>query len=262
MPNSTLGAETLQNSPKGEQERLCGNRVKSLKPRANALDLSTVQAVNMLSSTSWAHLNTMLRGVERCWVKFETGQTFRSTRLNISFVSRSFMCGSTKSSAFAQQRSTCWAHGRAVPSISKNCHGSFASFPCSLQCPRSFHYVVVASFTASTLNPRSCFTTSFFLPFCPHQWVRLLEVQPTIFTFWGDEYTSDSQPWFNMSLCEIFGMLNIKTSKTWCRVIFEVIWTPRSTTPLQTLNMLRACTLDKSSAIARGFSSKRCTLGL
>ena len=36
-----------------------------LKPRANALDLSTVQALNMLSSKSWAHLNILLRGVER-----------------------------------------------------------------------------------------------------------------------------------------------------------------------------------------------------
>ena len=111
-----------------------------VKLRANALDLSTVQALNMLSSTSWAHLNTMLRGVERCWVKFETGQTIRSTRLNISFVSRSTMRGSTKSSAFAQKRSTCWSDARAVPSISKNCNGSFASFPCSLQYPRSWAF--------------------------------------------------------------------------------------------------------------------------
>ena len=126
----------------------------------------------------WTPCWEVLSGVESCWVKFETGQTFRSTRLNISFVSRSSMFGSTKSNAFAQQRSTCWAHARAVPSISKN-----------FQCSRSFHYVVVASFTASTLNPRSCFTTSFFLPFCPHQWVRLLEVQPTIFTFLSHDST-------------------------------------------------------------------------
>ena len=112
--------------------------VVCLKPRANALDLSTVQALNMLSSTSWAHLNTLLRAAERCWVKFETGQTFFSTRLNISFVSRSSMCDSTKSSVFAKQRSTCWAHARPVPSVSK-----------------------------------------------------------------------DSQQWFNMSLCEIVGLLNM-----------------------------------------------------
>ena len=36
-----------------------------------------------------------------------------------------------------------------------------------------------------------------------------------------------------------------------CWVIVKVIWTPRSTTPQQTLNMLRACTVDKSSAFAR-----------
>ena len=40
-----------------------------------------------------------------------------------------------------------------------------------------------------------------------------------------------------------------------CWVIVEVIWTPRSTTPQQTINMLRACTVDKSSAFARGLTS-------
>ena len=58
--------------------------------------------------------------------------------------------------------------------------------------------------------------------------------------------SKDSQPWFNISLCEIFG---IECSTCW--VVVEVIWTPRSTTPQQTLNMLRACTVDKSSAFAR-----------
>ena len=164
----------------------------------------------MLSSTSWAHLNTPLRAVESCLVKF---QTFRTTRLNISFVSRSSRRGSTKSSAFAQQRPTCWAHARAVPSVHKTCHGSFASFPCSLECPRSWALSlcccsILYCFYAES---HSCFTTSFILPFCPHQWVRLLEVQPSIFVFWGDEYTSDSQPWFNISLCEIFGMLNMSS---------------------------------------------------
>ena len=86
----------------------------------------------------WTPCWEVLSGVESCWVKFETGQTFRSTRLNISFVSQPSMRGSTKSSAFAQQRSTCWAHARPVPSVSKN-----------------------------------------------------------------------SQPWFSMSLCEIFGLLNM-----------------------------------------------------
>ena len=40
-----------------------------------------------------------------------------------------------------------------------------------------------------------------------------------------------------------------------CWVIVEVIWTPRSKTPQQTLNMLRACTVDKSSAFARSLKS-------
>ena len=86
----------------------------------------------------WTLCWEVLSGVESCWVKCETGQTFCSTWLNISFVSRSSMCGSTKSSAFAEQRSTCWAYASAVPSVSE-----------------------------------------------------------------------DSQPWFNMSLGENFGMLNM-----------------------------------------------------
>ena len=57
----------------------------------------------------WTLCWEVLSDVESCWVKFETGQTFSSTRLNIFFVSRSSIRGLTKSSAFAQQRSTCWA---------------------------------------------------------------------------------------------------------------------------------------------------------
>ena len=39
----------------------------------------------------WTPCWEVLSGVESCWFKFETGQTLRSTRLNISFVSRSPM---------------------------------------------------------------------------------------------------------------------------------------------------------------------------
>ena len=141
------------------------------------------------------------------------------------------MCGSTKSSAFAQQRSTCWAHARAVPSISKNCHGSFVSFPCSLQCPRSFHYVVVAFFTASTPNLRSCFTTCFF--FCPSVLINALTQTLRHDSTW---------PFVKSSECSTY------------RVIIEVIWRPRSTTPQQTLSMLRDCTVDKSNAFASGLT--------
>ena len=125
-------------------------------------------------STSWAFFNTVLRGVESCWVKFKTDQIFCSTRLNISFVLRSSMRDSTKSSAFAQQRSTCWAHARTVPSVSK-----------------------------------------------------------------------DSQPWFSMSLCEIFGLLNM-LSNSWGHLNTALNNT--------STNMLRACTVDKSSALARSLS--------
>ena len=120
-------------------------------------------------------------------------------------------CSTTWSrSTFVQQRSTCWAHARAVPSVSKNCHDSFASFPCRLQCPRSWalslccYRILYCFYAESTL----LFYHVVFLPFCPHQWVRLPEVQPSLL-FWGDEYTSDSQPCFNMSLCKILGMLNM-----------------------------------------------------
>ena len=66
-----------------------------LKHRANPLVLSPAQALNILS----AFRNTpgcweLSSGDESCWVKFETGQTFFSRRLNFSFASRSSMCGS------------------------------------------------------------------------------------------------------------------------------------------------------------------------
>ena len=56
-----------------------------LKHRANPLVLSPTQALNMLSSTSWAHSRTpcweVSSGVETCWEKFETGQTGQTTEL-------------------------------------------------------------------------------------------------------------------------------------------------------------------------------------
>ena len=54
-----------------------------LKHRANPLVLSPTQALNMLSSTSWAHSGTpcweVSSGVETYWEKFETGQTTELT---------------------------------------------------------------------------------------------------------------------------------------------------------------------------------------
>ena len=86
------------------------------------------QQVERIRAPCWE----VLSGVESCWGKFETGQTFRSTRLNISFVSQPSMRGSTKSSAFAQQRSTCWAHARPVPSVSKNSQPWFSMSLCEI----------------------------------------------------------------------------------------------------------------------------------
>ena len=61
----------------------------TVKQRANALDLSTVQALNMLSSTSWAHLNTLLRGVERCWVLLSQIWNWSNFSLNTA---QHFLC--------------------------------------------------------------------------------------------------------------------------------------------------------------------------
>ena len=69
------------------------------------LSTSWAQQVERIWTPCWE----VLSGDESCWFKFETGQTFSSTPLNILLVSRSSMRGSTKSSAFAQQRSICWA---------------------------------------------------------------------------------------------------------------------------------------------------------
>ena len=63
--------------------------VVCLKPLANALDLSSVQALNILSSTSWSHLNTLLRGVERCWVLLSQIWTWSNFSLNTA---QHFLC--------------------------------------------------------------------------------------------------------------------------------------------------------------------------
>ena len=87
-----------------------------------------------------------------------------------------------------------------------------------------------------------------FLPFCTHQCVHLLEVQPSIFVFLGDEYTSSSD-----SHNSTWAFMKSSECST-CWLIVKVIWTPHSTTPQQTLNVLRACTMNKSSAFAGGFT--------
>ena len=154
----------MQNS----SEQLLG-----LKPHANALDLSTVQALNMLSSTSWAHLNTLLSLVES----------------NLKLVK-----------LFAQRGST---------------FPLFGGHPCVAQQSR-----VHLHRNAQHVKPMHAQ--------CP--------AYPNIL--------SHDSTWAFV--------------KSWdcstCWVIVEVIWRPRSMTPQQTLNMLRACTVDKSSAFARSIS--------
>ena len=172
-----------------------------LKQSAIALDLSTVQPLNM---------NTLLRGVESCWVKFETGQTFAQHGSTFPL-----LCGSTKSSAFAQQSSTCWAHARAVSSVSIG----------SLNISNILQDGVarVRSSTGKFKWEKFYGFCVDFLPFCANQYASLLEVQPSIFVFWGDEclrvqFSHDSTWAF------------VKSSEcSTCWVIVEVIWTPHST---------------------------------
>ena len=118
---------------------------------------------------------------------------------------------------------------------------------CSVLDHEIFQCGVVASFTASTPNPRSCFTTSFFCLF-----VLINE-----FAYWKCSQAFSCSEKMNIPTI-------LSHDSTWafvecstCWVIVEFIWTPRSITPQQTLNMLRACTVDKSSAFARGL---KCTL--
>ena len=114
---------------------------------------------------------------------------------------------------------------------------------CSVLDHELFHYVVEASFTASTPNPRSCFTTSFFF-----------------------DILSSSMSSLTRSAAKHFRVL-----RRWIYLRFsamiqhEPLWNLRNAQHVesllrsfeqpaqQTLNMLRACTVDKSSAFARGF---------
>ena len=110
-----------------------------LNHRANPLILSPAQALNMLSSTSWAHSGTpcweVSSGVETYWEKFETGQTTELTH---------FLCF-------------------AVIHVLLN----------KVEC--------IYTATLNMLSPRT------------RSAQRILR----------------SQPWFNMSPCEIFGLLNM-----------------------------------------------------
>ena len=143
------------------------------------------------------------------------------------------MCGSTKSSTFVQQRSTCWAHACTVPSVSKNCHGSLASFPCSLQCPRSWALslcccsILYCFYAKSTLLFYHIVFSLFVLinEFAYKKWSLL---------FWGDEYTSDSQPWFNMRICKILRMLNM-LSHCWGHLKNSLDNTPTNTQHVESL---------------------------
>ena len=77
-----------------------------LKVRANARN---IVGPNMLRA--FAHhvvcCCVLLRLVESCWMKFETGQTSEPTSANISIVSRSSKRGPTMLRSFAQHIQQC-----------------------------------------------------------------------------------------------------------------------------------------------------------
>ena len=123
----------------------------------------------MLSSTSWAHLNTLLRSIERRWVLL--------SQLNLKLVKLFAQHGSTFSlfcgHPCVAQQSRVQLHSNAQHV--EPAHAQCPAYPkiamvdlhrflvaCSVLDHELFDYVVVASFTAPTPNPCSCFTTSFF----------------------------------------------------------------------------------------------------
>ena len=135
-----------------------------VKLRANALDLSTVQALNMLSSTSWAHLNTLLRGVERCWVLLSQIWNWSNFSLNTA---QHFLCFAVIHAQQLEVEVHLYSNAQHVEPMHAQCpaypkiamvHSHHSLVDCSVLDHELFPYVVVASFTASTPNPRSCFT--------------------------------------------------------------------------------------------------------
>ena len=89
----------------------------------------------------------LLRLVESCWMKFETGQTSEPTSANISIVSRSSKRGPTMLRSFAQHIQQCCAGARAL----------HATHPHKSMRTRNQHgYCFSESFVFSSKDPTCC----------------------------------------------------------------------------------------------------------
>ena len=157
----------------------------------------------MLSSTSWAHLNTLLRGAERCLAVLSLVES------NLKLVKLFAQHGSTfplfRGHPCVAQQSRVHLRSNAQhvePTRSaQRIHWEFKHIEHFTRWRRrSWKFYRIVQMKKILKEERQgygrrkkgkslLFYHVVFLTFCTHQWVRLLEVQPSIFVFWGDEYT-------------------------------------------------------------------------
>ena len=84
-------------------------------PRKRSQHCWTLHAASVCTSC-WM----LLRVVGSCYAKFETGQTFKPTAPNISFVPWSPKRSATMLDPFAQLFQHCWGHARSLRMVYKD----------------------------------------------------------------------------------------------------------------------------------------------
>ena len=91
-----------------------------LKPRANGRNIVGQQLPTLLDVTCCVRLHTLLHVVGCCCAKFETGQTFKPTSLNISFVPWSPKRSATMLDPFVLLFQHCWGHAGSLCKVYKD----------------------------------------------------------------------------------------------------------------------------------------------
>ena len=91
-----------------------------LKPRANGRNIVDQQLPTLLDVTCCVRLHTLLHVAGCCCAKFETGQTFKPTTLNISFVPWSPKRSATMLDPFVQLFQHCWGHAGSLCEVYKD----------------------------------------------------------------------------------------------------------------------------------------------
>ena len=92
----------------------------------------------------------LLDVVAWCCTKFETGQTFQPTTLNISFVPWSLKCSATMLDSFAQLFQHCWGHARSLRMVYKDLW--VVSFPRCTASPNIVRFCCICLHTTANTH--------------------------------------------------------------------------------------------------------------